>query len=388
MVRARPITPGRDGIGRVDNMPAPAVDAAAALVADALDVPLDAIALISREPLGPGSVTGFTVTADPPVVAYVDTSLHRVPQETGMVLEGEARVWIHPADPHLPALAPAAFGHAAEVLLGRLGIGVEGMPEIVGYRPGRRAVLRVATATGAVWVKVVRPRRIDRIVQAHTALRDRGLPVPAVRGWSPDGLLVLDDAPGVPATDGGWQPEPLLDELDRLRARLATADLGWEARTSLAARLPWYRERLVAARRDRADIVDAIAQVAGAGAAADHSVQTIHGDLHLGQLFLGDDLTTVTGLIDVDTAGAGNPADDAAAFIAHAIASAVLTQEARDATAVWALADAATARWATDAGTRALTAIHLLGHALAATEAGAEARADAILERAAADLGI
>lgn len=371
----------------MNTTPARSVDAEARLVADALELPVDAVEVISREPLGPGSVTGFSVTADPPAVAYLDTSLHRVPHETGLVLDGEARVWIHPADPHLPALAPAAFGHAVEVLLRRLGIAAEGMPEIIGYRPGRRAVLRVPSADGVTWVKVVRPRRIDRVVQAHVALRECGLPVPAVRGWSPEGLLVLDTAAGIPATDGGWRPEALVDEVDRLRAQLASADIAGAARTSLSQRLPWYADRLRAVRPDRAEVVDAIARRTDAALAADHPVQTIHGDLHLGQLFL-EDTGRVTGLIDVDTAGAGDPADDAAAFIGHAIASAILTQEGGDAGAVWSLVDHATARWGHDAGTRALICVHVLGHALAAAESGHRARADDLLARAGDLVGI
>nr|WP_241740092.1 MULTISPECIES: phosphotransferase [Microbacterium] len=233
------------------------------------------------------------------------------------------------------------------------------------------------------WVKVVRPRRIERVVQVHTALRDRGLPVPPVRGWSPEGLLVLDNASGVPATDGRWLPEALLDELDRLRAQMASADIEGKARTSLSSRLSWYAERLRAARPDQADLVNGVARRADAGMNADHRIQTIHGDLHLGQLFVDESTGEVTGLIDVDTAGAGNPADDAAAFIGHAIASAVLTQEGGDADTVWTLVDLAVERWAMDAGTRALIAIHLLGHALAAAETGVQPRADLLLSRAA-----
>ncbi|RZI83558.1 MAG: hypothetical protein EOO67_17240, partial [Microbacterium sp.] len=112
----------------------------------------EALRAFSREPLGTGTVTGFEIrhpagAGGPEIpdgaVAYVDSSQLAVAHETGLVLEGVARVWIHPADPHLPALAPAAYGHAAEVLLGRLGIAAgTGAPQIVGYRPGRRAVLR------------------------------------------------------------------------------------------------------------------------------------------------------------------------------------------------------------------------------------------------------
>lgn len=349
------------------------------LLCEALAVSPDDVTSLSREPLGDGAVAGFVMPDG--AIAYVDTSGLPVAQETGLALEGVARVWAHPADPHLPALAPAAFGHAAEVLLRRLGIAADGMPEFVGYRPGRRAVLRVPLADGGhVWVKVVRPRRIARIAEVHEELRRHGLPVPAVRGWSPEGLLVLDGARGVAATDAEWTPDAFLDAVDVLRARLADAPLDGPARTSLAARLPWYADSLVRALPDRREQVTALAAACGAVLAVDAgAAATIHGDLHLGQLFL--DGGEISGLIDVDTAGHGAPVDDEAVFIGHAVASALLTAEhGGDAGRVWALADAARARWSADERTSALIAVHLLGHALGAVSGGAAERAGILLD--------
>jgi hypothetical protein len=361
-------------------------DADAALLSEALDIPEWALRPISREPLGAGTVAGFLIGGSGPSageVAYVDSSGLRVPEETGMVLEGTARVWMHPADPHLPALAPTAFGDAAATLLARLGIEGAQLPEIVGYRPGRRAVLRVRTAERDVWVKVVRPRRIERVVSAHAALRDHGLPVPAVRGWSPHGLMVLDAADGDPATEAPWQPDRLLDGVSRLREVLAGIRLDWPARTSLRERMPWYLDRLRAQAPQRAaqlaaidDAVDRIEPpTLDAGGA------TVHGDLHLGQLFL--ESGAVTGLIDVDTAGHGAPEDDSAAFIAHAAASALLTERiGGESGRIWRLADAAHARWAQDDATRALVAVQLLGHAVGAVTGGDAERGGTLIDLA------
>lgn len=361
-------------------------DAEAALLSDALDVPGWALRPLSREPLGAGTVAGFLIGGagtSAGEVAYVDSSGLRVREETGLVLEGTARVWMHPADPHLPALAPTAFGDAAAALLARLGIEGAQLPEIVGYRPGRRAVLRVRTAAREVWVKVVRPRRIERIVLAHAALRENGLPVPAVRGWSPEGLMVLDAAEGLAATEAPWQPERFLDEVSRLRDELARIRLEWPARTSLRERMPWYLDRL------RAPLPSRQAQLAAIESAVvgidppedDVAGATVHGDLHLGQLFLAGG--RVTGLIDVDTAGLGAPQDDAAAFIAHAAASALLTERiGGEAGRVWRLADAAHTRWAHDDATRALVAVQLLGHAVGAVTAGDTQRAGTLIDLA------
>jgi hypothetical protein len=351
------------------------------LAAEALELAPNALELISREPLGHGTVTGFRVAAADGAFAYVDASLLPVRAETGLVQEGVARLWLHPADPHLPALAPAAYGNALAVLLARLGIEGGGAPVLVAYRPGRRAVLSVPADAATVWVKVVRPTRVARIVASHDVLGAAGIPVPPVRGWSPDGLLVLGAAAGMPALDADVAPERLLDEVDSLRAGLAGAPLAEPARTSVLARTPWYTERLAAALPSLGADLDGIraaAEHSGAGSAT----VGIHGDLHLGQLFVGPD-GTITGVIDVDTAGRGDPADDGAAFIGHAVASAILTERVRDASGVWALADRAWERWGADAGVRPLTAVQLLGHAVAAVHTGEPVRARRLVRLAA-----
>ncbi|GAB2710711.1 aminoglycoside phosphotransferase (APT) family kinase protein [Microbacterium marinum] len=354
-------------------------DCEADLLGDALDLDPTTLTVISREPLGRGVVAGYRIPAESEAIAYVDTSLLDVAAETGLALEGVARVWMHPADPHLPALVPAAFGHAAQELLARIGIAATGSPEMIAYRPGRRAVLRVAGPAGDhAWVKVVRPSRVERIVEVHAALRTAGLPVPAVRGWSPEGLLVLDGAEGIAATDAPWHPLALLDQIDELRERLAVAELPGRARTSLLSRRDWYAERLVRALPEHADDIVSIAASIGDDA-PDAARVVIHGDLHLGQLFLEAGTGRISGLIDVDTAGRGDPVDDLAAFLGHIVASATLTAHLRDAGHVWALADAAWERWGHESRAGALSAVHLLGHALAATQLGDGDRAFGLL---------
>lgn len=362
-----------------------------ALLADALDLDAGVVpTLISREPLGAGSVAGFDVAdGQGGILTYfVDTSRRTVATETGILAgtpdEPDARVWLHPADPHLPALAPAAFSHAVQGLLARLGIESTGAPAVVVYRAGRRAVLRVPTTDGTAWVKAVPPDRVVPIVEAHRVLGAAGIPVPVVRGWSEQGLMVWDAARGTPASDAAWTPVGLLDEVDDLRARIADAALDRPATTRLARRLDWYSDRLLAMLPgDSAAVAGTVADRSRA-AWDDPCVVTIHGDLHFGQLFVDSDLR-LTGVIDVDTAGSGASSDDSAAFIAHAIASAILTSSPNDAR-VWALARLGCERW--DApGVRARTATHLLGHTLGAAEAGDTLRADRLL-RAAASVSI
>lgn len=344
----------------------------AALLQDALGTA--SADMISREPLGAGSVTGFTVEHDGvPQHWYVDTSRLAVPTETGMATgddpaRPDARIWRHPADPHIPALAPAAFGHSAQALLARLGVTVSGGIEMIAYRPGRRAVLRLETTTEDVWIKVVRPGRIDRLVRAHLACADAGLPVPTLRGWSPEGLLVLGSAVGTPAADVPWTADELLDHVAALRERIAA--VAWEAPAkSIVDRLDWYAGHA----EGSSDALRVVARVRDLlGRVPTRSRTIVHGDLHFGQLFL--DETGISGLIDVDTFGVGAPAEDPAAFVAHAVASARLSAP-DDRARVWHLADRALERWDAD-DVRAFTAVHLLGHAITSRGNGDSSGAD------------
>ncbi|WP_322411366.1 phosphotransferase [Microbacterium invictum] len=361
------------------------------LLRDALDLAADVpVALLSREPFGDGAIAGFEVTPPDaaPLTYFVDTSGRVVAEETGMLLGSpaapECRIWVHPADPYLPALAPAAFSQAAETLLARLGVSATAPPRIVGYRAGRRAVLRIDVAGGVRWIKVVPPQRVDRIVGTHRRLADAGIPMADLVGWSSDGLIVLDQARGTGAPDVVWRPSALLDAVDGLRAALAVVEVEHPARVGLAERRDWYAARFREA--TGADPVGRVAAVFDEVAKAwrdDEPRATIHGDLHFGQLFL-DDAGRISGLIDVDTTGRGDPDDDAAAFIAHAVASAYLTPEDRDAR-VWELARGALSRWGS-APVRARAATLLLGQVLGAQERGNPECADDLLTLAEAAL--
>lgn len=353
--------------------------AEAALLRDALET--DSEEEFSREPLGNGTVAGFRVTeGDRTLAVYVDTSGIAVEAETGLAQEGVGRIWTHPADPHLPALAAAAFGSAAQTLLARLDIAGVEAPEMVAYRPGRRAVLKVQTAEGMLWIKIVRPRHVERIVAAHRALRDAR--VPKVRAWSPTGLLVIDQAEGTPATHADWTPAGLVDAVERVRVAIGATPTDQRTRSAALTRVDWYADRLASLDAVFGERASALRAVLATTPASRET--TVHGDLHFGQLFMNADASEITGLIDVDTLGRGDAAEDPAAFVSHAVASWALAVDSAP-SAVRRLADlVATAgeRWGSDPAVAGRTAAQLLGHTTSALESGHRERAERLLVEA------
>ncbi|MET4098487.1 aminoglycoside phosphotransferase (APT) family kinase protein [Agrococcus sp. UYP10] len=348
--------------------------------------------MLSHEPYGEGALTGFE-EAGTARAWYVDTSGKRVDSETGLVLgdpqQPQARIWLHPADPRLPALSPASFPDAAATLMARMGVAIDRRPELLVYRPGKRAMFRMRAGARETYLKIVRPSSSAAIVHLQESLRAGGVPVPTITGWSELGIVLTEAAAGVPLTArlDELDPELLLDSIDALRERMAAVDTGRDARASLASRTPWYVSRLRAAldrharRGARLGVllasVERSLDALDAAAPDDADRRTVHGDLHVGQLFIdADGSSRIAGVIDIDTAGLGDPADDEAALMGHLVASIALSRaDPARAAGFRRLLDASAARWLAPgrpgrARVAHRTAVHVLAHALTPTERG------------------
>lgn len=392
-----PVIPATDGVLHRDVLTAVAASLESALVsAHALQV----------EPTGNGFTHGYRITlrdasgSTAEHTVFVETSpadavrpgvLTLSNPETGERVD----VWVYPADPALPALRTAVYAEAAGVVLARLGLPVGGLRvSLAAYRPGKRAVVRVDTDATAYYLKVVRPPAAEPLQGRHTLWRGAGIPVPAVLGWSEEGLVALEALAGselIGVLDRVAEPAALLDAIEGLVAQIAQVPSTSAARSSLVRRIDWYEERLIEQLPALDGLVERTARTAvrrfRAGGEPP-AARTVHGDLHLAQLLVDPAVPArITGVLDIDTSGWGDPADDAAALYAHLIATVVhdggsrATARARRASV---LADGWRRRWfgAGDPGfadrAHAIAATQLLGHALSRSAAGSAGAAELI----------
>lgn len=247
------------------------------------------------------------------------TTGSRVPAGAAVLSDGagtDVGLWRWPHDPALPALARATSAAAVRSWLPALGVPAGGaVLRLRAYRPGRRAVVEVQAPAGRWFVKVVRPAEVEGLVARHRLLA--GLPVPQVLAAAEDGVLVLAERPGTPVRavldDPRARPSAavLTDLLDRLPAALAGLPrvrgpleraAGHAAVLGLV--VPHLRPRLAA-------LTDALA----AADPGDPPLVPVHGDLYEAQLLLEGG--RVSGLLDVDGAGAGHRVDDLANLLGH-----------------------------------------------------------------------
>ncbi|SDR65450.1 phosphotransferase family protein [Agrococcus carbonis] len=358
------------------------------------------------EPVNEGFIVGYSCGVRTPqdaverVTIYVSTSPSAPTDEhTVELTDASGRrltAWVYPQDPALPSLPAVSYPEAAGVVLAKFGIEASGASlRMEAYRPGKRAVLRVETATERWFAKVVHPSLAATIHDLHQRFLSAGVHVPPSLGYSEAGLVLLRELPGVPAIDVFERIDRhrFALALDELSAHIAAVPVAIGARESLARRVDWYAERMEETAPVFARETTALAQRVHeryARTAVPRPV-TIHGDLHLGQVFVDEqDPSTITGILDIDTAGLGDPADDRGALFGHVVVSAIeRTPGTAAGSALAAFADELQAGWANDPRVTSIAATHLLGHALANAGRGDDRGASAaqrLLERAAAVL--
>ncbi|NLD77648.1 MAG: aminoglycoside phosphotransferase family protein, partial [Acidimicrobiales bacterium] len=244
------------------------------------------------------------------------------PRDAMTITDGDTEIvaWRVPHDPWLPGLAPALSPEAMSDLFERLGLPSKDLrSKLRAYRPGRRAVVEVTGPGARAFLKIVPPRKVEKLHRQHEALAGP-LPVPASLGWSEEhGIVVLQALPGrtlreaMLAGFGLPDASALLATLDRLPAvDDATPDdvpVDWRAHefADLIGNVaPELDRRLLG-------LADGLRPFESR--AAQEPVVPVHGDFYEAQLLV--DGGRVTGLLDVDTFGAGRRVNDLATMIGH-----------------------------------------------------------------------
>jgi aminoglycoside phosphotransferase len=230
----------------------------------------------------------------------------------------QVAVWRFPHDPYLPALASAMNPDAVASLLRSFGLG-DGPVRLVlrAYRPRRRAVVEAVGPAGRLFLKVVRPSRVEPLHRRHRLLTGAGVPAPPSLGYTPEGLLVLQVLPGRTLREVLGEGEAALPSgasilalLDRLPEELLQAP----ERRSRLARADHYASVVANVLPDRAEQIRqlgaAITAEAGTG-----PVVPVHGDFYENQIRV--DQGRITGLLDIDTAGPGDRLDDLGCLLGH-----------------------------------------------------------------------
>lgn len=238
--------------------------------------------------------------------------------------EREVAVWIYPQDPDLPGLARAAYAESmSEVSNAHQVFDHPVAPSdldlhMVGYRPRRRAVVRVAAADEVVYVKVLRPRLFDDVVRRHRLLADAGVPVAPIAATTDDQLLILRELPGVPLAQAVFDPVPpctaeqLIGLLDSLPASVAQL----ERRPPWSDAVPHYAKVVAKAVPRLEERLGRLVDTIAAGLApVGLGFEPTHGDFHEGQVHVAGG--RVSGLLDIDTIGPGHRVDDLACLVAH-----------------------------------------------------------------------
>lgn len=249
---------------------------------------------------------------------------------------GKVAVWRFPDDPVLTGLGQALDERQLTDLLGYLDLEprrVKVMPLV--YRPTRRAVVRLSLRGDRlvfdreagrvelrarkryVFLKIVRPADAARIAKVHDEL-DRHLPIPRCYGaWPELGLLALEGLPGLTLRDfirlrDGAPPaaDELLALVDALPAAAAVTD---GSVRSMRRRVRAH-ERLL-----RVIVPDHDERVRGLSQRLRDLVPSerpaiVHADFYDSQLLV-DEGGAVTGLLDLDGVGWGDPADDMASML-------------------------------------------------------------------------
>jgi hypothetical protein len=237
-------------------------------------------------------------------------------------------VWKWPFDPVLVGLTSAVTPAVLGRVLGPLTMTPVSV-RVRAYRPTERAVVQVSGADGAdLFVKVLPPDTVAPVVERHRRLHAAGVPVPGVLAVDEElGLVVLSALRGRTMREqltshvGPWPTSTAFSEVFAGFARAELTEAGpVRSRASMALGHARMLRAVAPELGDQLDPFDDPFRLL-AGRSEDRTGPTIHGDLYDAQVFSHG--SRITGVLDVDDAGPGDPVDDRATVLGFLLAKAI-----------------------------------------------------------------
>lgn len=247
------------------------------------------------------------------------------------LVAGEAeRIFRYPDDPHLPGLPQAASALEAQQLIPRY---VRLHPyrlrvEAVRYRPGVRAVLRHIAhgrrkdaGKATLFVRVMPPRRVDRLLAAAELAESSGFVLPRLAGcWPEGGVLWLTGVPGDTVRElirKGKPPDPglILENLAQLWSAPVPADAGRPRKLTAGLRRTQRLFAQVLADEGAQRALQRATDVLRPFAEAWRPSALAHNDFYDDQMLLTP--TGTLALVDFEEIGPGDPLLDVGNFLAH-----------------------------------------------------------------------
>lgn len=242
----------------------------------------------------------------------------RIPRGAAIVGDGdqEVGVWRVPNDPALPGLPAALDRESARHLLTDLGA-ADGpvSTRLRAYRPGRRAVVSVEGAAQGIYLKLVRPKRVEQLHEDHKRLPQE-LPVPRSLGYSRDlGVMALQAMPGRTLRDVLEDPALALPSAAALTDLIVSLPSPASDRVnrSIIERVPALADLIRRIIPEEVEAVDRF--VKDLGEEEVEELSPVHGDFYESQILIENG--AVVGLLDVDTYGLGRRGDDPGVMLGH-----------------------------------------------------------------------
>lgn len=229
-------------------------------------------------------------------------------------------IWEHPGDPALPTLKIACD---PEQLAGIVGEPVD--VELLGYRPTRRAVVRLDFPDGRKqFGKVVRPSAAADLIRRHEMLTAGGVPCPAITAVDERGFVLTEGLAGLPLIKryiADYEPllaGKILVDLGRVLDAIPLSVMTMPARPAWSDRCEHYAAAAATALPDEQARCQAVARAIRELRENSDSGPLVptHGDFYEANVMVSDD-GAVTGILDLDSIGPGYRVDDWGCLLGH-----------------------------------------------------------------------